>query len=45
MLKHKKTSLHASIWLVIIGYAFMYDQLFWQLQLRVSEGSAPLYPG
>lgn len=45
MLRRKKPSLYASIWLVIIGYAFMYDQLFCQLQLRVSEGSAPLYPG
>ena len=45
MLRRKKPSLYTSIWLVIIGYAFMYDQLFWQLQLRVAEGSAPLYPG
>ena len=45
MLKRKKPSFYASIRLVIIGYAFMYDHLFWRLQLRVSEGSAPLYPG
>lgn len=45
MLKRKKFSLYTSIWLVIIGYAFMYDHLFWRLQLTVAEGSALRYPG